>query len=118
MPDGVGIKNEHSNTAQMTFPAPAPTWQMKSGRRPSIEELGRDQSLEELCSTAGMAKPVYDIEAVGDQVTMCCMAGTVKQTASGWDKQEAKAKHNCMPFYLLYFELFQFIPRPCSASAT
>merc|ERR1711892_22508 len=91
MPDGMDIKNIPSDTDQTSTKA-SPTWKIKSGRRPSIEELYRDQSLEELCSTVGMAMPVYDIEAVGDQVTMCCMAGTVKQTASGWDKQEAKQK--------------------------
>merc|ERR1711892_1287125 len=32
MPDGVGIKNEHSNTTQMTFPVATPNYQIKSGR--------------------------------------------------------------------------------------
>merc|ERR1711936_1464802 len=59
-------------------------------RRPSLEDLSHNQSLEQLCSTTGLCKPVYDMEAVGDQITMCCIAGTVKQTATATDKNEAK----------------------------
>ena len=92
LPDGLDITIVYPDPHQMTWLNGAPSWLIKPGRRPSIEELTREQSLEELCSTTGLARPVYDMEAVGNQVTMCCIAGMVKQTASGGDKQEAKRK--------------------------
>ena len=86
VPDHSDMTTPH----QMTWPAAAPSWLSQPIRRPSLDELTSHQSLEALCTSTGMARPVYDMEAVGSQVTMCCIAGSVKQTASAGDKAEAK----------------------------
>ena len=101
LPDMMDVITPPENPSPRT-----PAWLSKIGSRPSGKEFSREQSLEEVCMMTGMARPVYDMEAVGDKVTMCCMVGVVKQTASGLDKQEAKEKaaEKVLQKLLLQFE--------------
>ena len=54
----------------------------------------KEISLEEFCAETGLAGPVYDIETIGvpsqSQVTMCCVAGGVKETGAGGSKEEGR----------------------------
>jgi len=80
------------DSLQSSLPGVTPSWLVSSERRPSVEDLKTKVSLEELCIDTGLPAPVYDMEAVGSEVTMFCIAGTVKQTASDRDRHEAKRK--------------------------
>ena len=48
--------------------------------------------LSALCSNHSLPQPLYDLEAVGSNYTMCCMVGRLKETSSDMDKMEAKNK--------------------------
>ena len=62
-------------------------------------------ALQELCEL-GLAGPLYDTEAVGgDWVTVCCVAGGIKQTGTAATKDQARDIAAAKTLNILHIEL-------------